>query len=103
MWWWICKEGKMFDDVIEYLCWADGHADPLGSQVKSAIRVLEAAAKVDKAELLSMAEWKLKCFEHTYGPELKSDNHWVNKDIAWWQMLRALLAALPDAPKDGGK
>jgi hypothetical protein len=59
--------------------------------------VLEAAGKVDKADLLSISEWKLKSYEHTYGdpPENGADNYYVKKDIAWWKMAHDLFAALP--------
>jgi hypothetical protein len=69
------------------------------AKYRPAQRVLEAAAKVDKKELLSMADWKLKCFVDKYGPNLGkpwTDYHWVKKDIEWWQMLCNFAVALPD-------
>jgi hypothetical protein len=86
MWWWICKEGKMFDAAIRELriALAELAYDDDREQVRAALRVLEAAGKVDKRQ----AEAWLDA-AHAGCPDYD-----VKDDI------RALFAALPDAPKE---
>jgi hypothetical protein len=85
MWWWICKEGKMFDAAIQILRnWVIFGQGENKQSAEAAIRVLEAAAKVDKRQ----AEAWLDA-AHAGCPDYD-----VKDDI------RALFAALPDAPKE---
>jgi hypothetical protein len=51
MWWWICKEGKMFDAAIQILRnWVIFGQGENKQSAEAAIRVLEAAGKVDKRQ-----------------------------------------------------
>jgi hypothetical protein len=72
MWWWICKEGKMFDDVIRWLLvglgsqtkaekrWIEAHPLRLPTddeQIRKARRVLEvvATSPLNVSDLLQVA------------------------------------------------
>jgi hypothetical protein len=91
----VKEEGKMFDAAIKVLLREElKFVDPPAS-LSAAIRVLEAAAKVDKKRVLELATAIAHDPFYYYSYIEDSDSI---KETG--EAIRALLAALPDAPKE---
>jgi hypothetical protein len=80
-----------FDAAIEELRWIL-ETTYLPSEISNAIRVLEAAGKVDKGKILEVWE-RLKAPEIYESPKTKND--YSDADM----MLRILFEALPEKEK----
>ena len=94
------SEGK-FDAAIRFLalragaCRAQGHPDD-ADQCDAAIRLLEAAGKVDKKDATFAFEF-MKLTEQCWTINLRKSGQWGSTQIDnGKECIRALLDALPD-------